>query len=319
MKIVVLDSHPLDTGDIDWTALKVLGELELYKEAPADFAAAVRGADIVLTNKARVTAGDIPALEGCRLVGVLATGVNVVDLEALARAGIAVANVPAYGVEDVAQHALALLMELARHTALHSASVKAGDWPEKGWSYWLKPPICLAGLKLGLVGFGAIGKMMGKYGYALGMKVAAWSRSGKGEADYPFEMKSLPEILRESDVISLHCPLSGQTRNLINAENIAAMKDGAIIINTARGGLVDEDALAAALISGKIGGYGADVLSAEPPDPANPLLAAPNTLITPHMAWATRRARQKIVDITAENIRAFMAGMPANLVAAPAK
>lgn len=313
MKIVVLDSYPLDTGDLSWDELKKQGELILHKAAASDeIESLVQDADIVLTNKVELGAREIPFLKKCRLVGVLATGANILDLSALAKAGIAVVNVPAYGVEDVAQQALALLMELARRTAMHSDSVKSGNW--KVWSYWLMPPLCLTGLTLGIVGFGAIGRMMGRYGNALGMKVLAWSRSRKATADYPFLYSDLGELLAVSDVISLHCPLSPETEKLINAKSIATMRTGAIIINTARGGLVDEQAAAAALWSGKLGGFGTDVLAVEPPEAGNPLLSAPNTLITPHMAWATRKARQNIVDIMAANISSFLAGKPQNLL-----
>lgn len=318
MKIVVLDATPLDAGDIDWQPLAALGEVIRHDRTDRqELAARCAGADIVLTNKTEIQAEDVPALKGCRLVGVLATGANVLDLDTLAKAGIEVVNVPAYGIEDVAQHALALLLELARHTVLHSDSVKAGEWAKKGWCYWLKPPLCLAGLTLGIAGFGSIGQMMGRYGACLGMKVLAWSRSRNARADYPFTYAGLPELLASSDVISLHCPLTPQTDKMINAASIASMKTGAIIINTARGGLVDEAAAAAALVSGKLGGLGTDVLASEPARADNPLLTAPNTLITPHMAWATLRARQNIVDIMAANISAFLAGKPQNLINQP--
>lgn len=316
MKIVVLDASPLDDGDIDWTPLRALGELYLYRHtSAADFADRVRGAGVVLTNKIPIREAEIADLADCRLLGVLATGADILDLVRLAAAGIAVVNVPAYGVEDVAQHALALLMELARNTALHSASVKAGEWPRKGWCYWLKPPVCLTGLTLGLVGFGAIGKMMGSYCHALGMKILVWSRSGNVIAPYPCESVDLPGLLSRSDVISLHCPLAPATENLINAASIEQMKDGVILINTARGGLMDARAVAAALASGKIAGLGTDVLPVEPPYADDLLLKAPNTLITPHMAWSTVHARQRIVDIMAENICLFFAGSPQNLLA----
>lgn len=318
MKIVDLDSWPLDNGDINWAPIRALGELELYTHtSAAEFASRVRGATVVLTNKVPIRKAQIDSLSECRLLGVLATGADILDLDNLAACGFAVVNVPAYGVEDVAQHALALLMELARHTALHSASVKAGDWPAKGWCYWLKPPLCLSGLTVGLVGFGAIGKMMGSYCHALGMKILAWSRSESAQASYPFEYVDLPVLLSESDVISLHCPLVPDTANLINAASIELMKDGVILINTARGGLMDARAVADALATGKIAGLGTDVLPAEPPHEDDPLLGAPNALLTPHMAWATLRARQRIVDVMAENIRLFFANCPQNLIAGP--
>lgn len=316
MKIVVLDSSPLDSGDVDWSPISAFGELCLLPAtSEKDIAGAVKSADIVLTNKVPLGKKEIPALKDCKMIGVLATGANILDLAALEAAGILVANVPAYGVEDVAQHALALLMELARNTAAYSAEVKSGAWTV--WSYWNKPPLCLTGLALGLVGFGDIGQAMGRYGAALGMNVLAWSRSRRAKPEYPFSYRSLPELLAESDVISLHCPLSPETEKLVNAGSIAAMKDGAIIINTARGGLVDEKAAADALKSGKLGGLGTDVLAYEPPRPDNPLLTAPNTLITPHMAWATVRARQNIIRIMAANIRAFLAGKPQNALNRP--
>lgn len=315
MKIAVLDSIPLDCGDVNWESIERLGEVVRFDATSRkDFAEHVAGADIVLTNKVPIRARDLAALRDCRLVGVLATGVNIIELEPLAKAGIKVVNVPAYGVQDVAQHALALLLELARHTVMHSESVKAGEWAEYGWCYWLKPPICLSGLTLGLLGFGDIGKTMGSYGHALGMKVLAWSRSMQGTADYPFEFARLERILDVADVISLHCPVTPETANIINAQSLARMKAGAFLINTARGGLVDEKAVAAALESGHLAGFGTDVMAIEPPNDSSPLFRTPNTLITPHMAWATRRARQNIIDIMAENIKAWQAGKSLNVV-----
>lgn len=315
MKIVVLDAWPLDCGDVNWRKLEELGTVERYDStARSDFARRVAGADIVLTNKIPVRRRDLESLRDCRMVGVLATGTNILDIPALAEAGIVVTNAPAYGIQDVAQHALALLMELARHTALHSESVKSGEWKKRGWCYWLKPPLCLAGLTLGVIGFGAIGKTTGLYGNALGMKILACSHSQKGSADYPFEFASLDKLLTESDVISLHCPCTPETEKMINAESIAKMKAGVILINTARGALVDEVAVAQALESGRIGGFGTDVMALEPPDDSNPLFRTPNTLITPHMAWATLKARQNIIDIMAANIKAWHAGSPRNVV-----
>lgn len=314
MKIVILDAYPLDCGDINWQELEKLGEIEKYDTTSlSELPERVAGAEIILTNKTPIRAHDLKSLSSCKLVGVLATGTNVLDIEALGSEGIDVVNVPGYGKEDVAQHALALLMELARHTALHSESVKSGQWQSKGWCYWLKPPLCLTGLTLGLVGFGSIGKMMGRYGHALGMRIVAWSRSQKGRAEYPFEFVDLPRLLANSDVISLHCPATPETENMINEASISKMKDGVFIINTARGSLVDEFAVAKALESGKLAGFGTDVMSKEPPEASNLLLSAPNVLITPHMAWATLRARQNIVNIMAKNIEAWLAGQPQNL------
>lgn len=314
-KIAVLDSIPLNPGDVSWTPVEAFGELIIYDATSTQqMAEHAAGADIVLTNKAVISSRDIPALKQCKMIGVLATGTNVVDLKAMAEAGITVCNVPDYGPEDVAQHALALLLELARGTALHSRGVKAGEWHRNGWCYWHKAPLSLTGLTLGVIGFGHIGQIMGRYGHALGMRVLAYSRHRRGRTAYPFTWAGLPELLQKSDVISLHCPLTPETGGLINAKSIASMKKGVIIINTARGGLVDEQAAAQALACGQLGALGTDVLSVEPPAADNPLLTAPNTLITPHMAWATVNARQNIIDIMADNISAFLQGSPINRV-----
>lgn len=313
--ITVLDGIPLNPGDVDWKPLESLGSLRIFdNHDPARLAERVRESDIILTNKAPIRAKDIAALKGVRLVGVLATGINVVDAEALKNAGIAVCNVPAYGVEDVAQHALALIMELARATTLHSEGVKKGEWQASGWCYWKKAPLSLCGLTLGIIGFGAIGQMLGRYASALGMNILAYSPGKRASVDYPFTFCEMDELFRSSDIISLHCPLNPATENLINSGSIAQMKKGAILINTARGRLVDEQAVAKALASGRLGGMGTDVLAIEPPTSPSPLYEAPNTIITPHMAWATTRARQNIINIMAENIRAFLSGKPANLV-----
>lgn len=316
IQITVLDGEPLNPGDVSWEPLEKLGALTVYNNTlPGQAPERVAGADIVLVNKVKLLAADIPALGQCKMVGVLATGSNNLDLPALAEAGIQACNVPNYGAEDVAQHALALLMELARGTALHSQSVMALEWGKNGWCYWLKPPLCLTGLVMGIIGFGAIGQTMGRYAHALGMEALAWSKSRKPkDTGYPYVYEDLDAIFHKADVLSLHCPLTPETEKLINAKAIEKMKGGAIIINTARGGLVDEDAVANALDSGKLGGFGADVLCTEPPDDNNPLLKAPNVLITPHMAWATARARQNIIDIMARNIEAFLAGKAINKI-----
>lgn len=319
-EIVALDGEPLNPGDISWQPISDLGNLKVYAHTEPDAVPErVAGADIVLVNKVELKRREIPALRGCRMAGVLATGSNNLDLPLLADAGILACNVPGYGPEDVAQHALALILELSRGTALHTASVKAGDWSRQGWCYWLKPQASLVGLNLGIIGFGAIGRALGKYGNALGMNILAWSRNRKENEEYPVHWAEIADIFQSADIISLHCPLAPETENLVDAKNIAGMKTGAIIINTARGALVREEDVAAALHSGKLGGYGADVLRAEPPTSDNPLLTAPNTLITPHLAWATARARQNIIDIMAENIKAFLAGNVKNGINRPTR
>lgn len=316
MKIAVLDGLALNPGDIDWEPLRRFGELKIYDTTTSEqLTERVKDVDIVLVNKTEIRKKDIHKLNKCKMIGVLATGSNNLDLADLAEAGIKVCNVPAYGVQDVAQHAFALIMELTRAVTLHSESIKAGEWGKKGqWCYWLKTPVSLMDLTLGIVGFGAIGQALGRIAHAAGMRILAWSRHHKAQVDYPFEWRDLDTIWRESDILSLHVPLSPGTDKMVNHERISSMRAGSIIINTARGGLVDENAVAQALRDGHLGGYGADVLSSEPPNADNPLLYAPNTVLTPHIAWATTRARKKIMEIMANNINAFMADAPINIV-----
>ncbi len=311
MKIVVLDGETLNPGDVAWEALARLGELTVYPDTdPADFAERVMDADVVLVNKVKIMAPDLAMLSACKLIGVLVTGTNNLDLQAIREAGVSVCNVPGYGVADVAQHALALLLEICNNVGQEAQSVRQGEWQRRGqWCYWQKTPICLSGLTMGIIGFGAIGQATGRLANALGMEVLAASRTKKAStAAQAYTFASTDDIFARADVISLHCPLTPETDKIINDKNMAAMKRGVIVINTARGGLVDEEAVAAALKSGQLGGYGADVLSIEPPAATNPLLSAPNAFITPHMAWATKSARQRIIDIMAENIRSFAAG-----------
>lgn len=318
MKIVILDAMPLNPGDVSWQPLEALGELEIYDATtPGDIANRVKDAEIVLVNKVKIGAEDIAALASCRLVGALATGVNNLDVDALASADIAVCNVPGYGVADVAQHTIALLLEICNNVGEEAAAVRDGEWRRRGvWCYWRKTPLCLSGLVMGIIGFGAIGRRVAEIGHALGMRVLASARTAKNAPEWgPFEYGTPDEIFARSNVISLHCPLTPQTAQIVNAENIAKMKRGGIIINTARGGLVEERAVAEALKSGQLYGYGADVLSTEPPGEDNPLLHAPNAYITPHLAWATASARQRIIDIMAENLGAFLAGKEQNRIA----
>ena len=317
MKIVVLDGHVLNPGDISWEPLKKLGELVVYDETkPEEVLSRAGDCQVLLVNKVRLGEDYVAALPKLKLVGLLATGYDNVDVAAFARGGVAVCNVVAYGVDDVAQHAMALLLELCRRTSEHSQAVKDGEWTRLGtWCYWKSAPVCLAEKTMGIIGYGAIGACLGRMAHAFGMRVLAHSRSPKPAPDYsPFAFVQLPELLSESHVISLHCPLTDATRGLINARTLASMRKGAILLNTARGPLVDETAVASALQIGQLGGFGADVLCKEPPLPDNPLLAAPNTLFTPHMAWATTRARQRIIDLMADNITNFFDGRPSHVV-----
>lgn len=317
MKIVVLDGGILNPGDVDWGPVAALGELAVHSETShTELAERVRGKDVLLVNKTELRRADMGLFEDARLVGLLATGYNNVDVDAFAERGIPVCNVTAYGVEDVAQHAMALLLELCRRTREHSESVRQGDWESSGrWCYWKHSPVCLAGLTMGIVGFGAIGREMARLANAFGMKLRVLQRTPREAPPWnDFAFVSLDQLLAESDIVSLHCPLTPETKRIINAERIVQMRPGAILLNTARGDLIDEWAVAEALKSGRLGGLGTDVLSQEPPSAGNPLLQAPNVLITPHMAWATARARQNIIDLTARNIRQWLEGKPVNVV-----
>ena len=312
MKIVILDGAILNPGDVDWGPIEALGEVTVMMKPPkSNWRNGPKALDVRWRTNARA-ATMISILDSVRMVGVLATGYNTVDVEAFAERNIPVCNVVAYGVDDVAQHAMALLLELCRHTSQHTERVSS-DW-ERAHNSVKHTPLCLA-IDHGIVGFGSIGRRVGELAHAFGMSVLAHCRTPKNPPSYsPFAFASLDQLLAGSDVISLHCPLTPQTRNLINAKSLAKMRKGAILLNTARGPLVDEAAAAEALKSGQLRGLGTDVLSKEPPSRDNPLLSAPNTLITPHIAWATVKARQNIIDLTAENIRRWQEGTPVNVV-----
>lgn len=307
-RIVVLDGHTLNPGDLSWSALEALGDCTIHAHTPpAEIVARAAGAPIVLTNKTPLSAATLAALPEAKYIGVLATGYNVVDVAAARARGIPVANVPLYGTASVAQHVFALLLELTQQVGRHSASVRAGRWSEsRDFCYWETPLLELSGLTLGIVGAGRIGNAVARIGEAFGMKAVFARRSG-GRAE-------LEQVLRAADVISLHCPLTDDTRHLINATTLEWMKPGTLLINTSRGPLIDDAALAAALQSGRIAGAGLDVLSVEPPPPGNPLFTAPNCLITPHIAWATRAARSRLMGTAIANVAAFLAGRPENVV-----
>lgn len=307
-RIVVLDGHTLNPGDLSWTALEALGDCTIHAHTPtAEIVARAAGAPIILTNKTPLSAATLAALPDLRYIGVLATGYNVVDVAAARARGIPVANVPLYGTASVAQHVFALLLELTQHVGRHSASVRAGRWSEsRDFCFWETPLLELSGRTLGIVGAGRIGSAVARIAEAFGMKVVFARRSG-GRAE-------LEQVLRTADVISLHCPLTDDTRHLINATTLGWMKPSVLLINTSRGPLIDEAALAAALHAGQIAGAGLDVLSTEPPPAGNPLFTAPNCVITPHIAWATRAARERLMGTAIANVAAFLAGKPENVV-----
>lgn len=320
MNIVVLDGHTLNPGDLSWQALEELGACTVYaRTAREQVAERAASAEIVLTNKVVLDAAQLAQLPRLRYIGVLATGYNVVDVEVARARGIAVTNVPAYSTASVAQMVFALLLELTQQVGHHARLVREGRWTTcPDFSFWDKPLVELDGLTLGIVGFGAIGRRVARLAQALGMQVLVhtanpgkYSSSGDGQQ---VRFVALDELFRAADVLTLHCPLTEETRNLVDARRLDLMKPSAYLINTGRGPLIDEAALAAALNASRIAGAGLDVLSVEPPPAANPLLQAANCVITPHIAWATRAARERLMATAAANVRAFLAGEPRNLV-----
>jgi glycerate dehydrogenase len=314
-QIVVLDGFTLNPGDLDWSGLRALGEFTVYdRTPPQEVVSRASGAEIVLTNKTVLDAAIIGALPQLRYIGVLATGYNVVDTAAATARGIPVTNTPGYGTPAVAQHAFALLLELCHRVGHHAATAREGRWSDSmDFCYWDSPLTELAGLTLGIVGYGAIGRAVGRIGRAFGMNIIAHTEPPCASED-GVEFMSLDEVFRRADVVTLHCPLTEATRNLVNAHRLALMKPTAFLINTSRGPLVAEQDLADALNASRIAGAGLDVLAVEPPSRANPLLAAKNCFVTPHIAWATRAARQRLMDIAVANVRAFLAGRPQNVV-----
>jgi len=318
-QIVVLDGYTVNPGDNPWAPLAELGELIVYERStPAEVAARAAEADIVLLNKAQLTRASLAELPRLRGVSVLATGVNAVDLEAASERGIAVCNVPAYSTASVVQHTLALLLELSNRVGLHDTSVHAGDWSRSiDYCYWKSPLLELEGKLLGIVGYGAIGRGLGAAARALGMNVcAAASASSRGPGVESELVPRLPldELFRRADVISLNCPLTPETNELVSRKRLGLVKPGCLLLNTARGGLIDEVALSEALRSGQLAGAALDVLSSEPPSSENPLLTAPNCVITPHVAWSSLPARQRLLRTSVDNVRALLAGSPIHVV-----
>lgn len=313
MKIVILDGHTLNPGDLTWGAISQFGETEIYPRTPKDLVVErCKEAQIILTNKTILDRAIISQLPELKFIAVTATGYNVVDVVAAKEYGIPVSNVAGYGAVSVAQHVFALLLELTNQVGVHSNSVKAGEWVNASdWCYWKQPIVELAGLKMGIVGMGQIGTQVAKLADAFGMTVLYHSQSSK---DLPYQQVKLNELFQQSDVISFHCPLTPETDGLLSAERLRTMKPTAYVINTGRGQLVDEQALADALTNKKIAGAAVDVLSTEPPLADNPLLKAPNCLITPHQAWASQASRQRLMDILVENVKCFVEGKPQHVV-----
>lgn len=317
MKIVVLDGYTLNPGDMSWSAIEALGELTVYDRTPGpQIVERARGAQIVFTNKTPISDAAIAQLPEMRYIGVLATGYNIVDVDAARGRGIVVTNIPTYGTRSVAQMVFALLLEMCHHVQAHSDAVRSGRWTaSRDFCFWDYPLIELAGKTMGIIGFGRIGQQTADIARAFGMNVLGYDANPTDQSGRAgFRWAEFDELMRESDVVSLHCPLFPETRCIINRDALKLMKKTAFLINTARGPLIDEQDLADALNRGAIAGAALDVLSEEPPRADNPLLSANNCLITPHISWATKEARARLMDIAADNLRAFIAGKPINTV-----
>jgi len=318
MEIVVLDGHTLNPGDLDWSPLEILGECTIYARTAEELVSErAKSAEIVLTNKALLPAETIASLPQLKYIGVLATGVNVVDLDAARERGVIVTNVPGYGIHSVSQMVFALLLEMTQQVGHHARLVREGEWSRcVDFSFHDRPLLELAGKTLGVVGFGQIGRQVAQIARAFGMQILAQTAHPEKYTDFEgVKFVDIDTLFSESDIISLNCPLTDETRNLVNTARLARVKQGALLINTGRGPLIDEAAVAEALTEGYLGGYAADVLSSEPPAKDNPLFSAPNSFITPHIAWATTEARQRLLDTVVANLKAFLAGAPQNRVA----
>lgn len=320
MKIVILDGDCANPGDLDWGAFRALGDVTVWSSTPRELVLErAREADVLIDNKVDLGADVLASLPELKYVGLLSTGYNVVDIEAASRLGIVVTNVPSYSTMSVAQHTFALLLSYVGRVPEHVASVKRGDWSKcDNFCYWLREPIELDGKTMGIIGYGEIGKAVAKIALALGMRVLANRRSG-GAAQDGVELTDRDRLLAESDVVSLHCDLNATNAHMADASFLARMKRGAILINTARGGLVDECAVVEALRSGALGAYLADVCEHEPPREGEPLFCAPNAEVTPHIAWASREARGRLLAAAADNLRAWLEGEPRNAVTRPEK
>jgi len=315
MKITVLDGYTLNPGDLSWNGIEKFGDFKVYDHTEEkDIVSRAKGSEIIFTNKTPLTEETLKQLDGLKFVGVLATGYNVVDVSAAAKLGITITNIPTYGTMSVAQMTFALILELCQHVQKHSDAVHDGAWTKsRDFCFWNYPLIELEGKTLGIIGFGRIGRQVADIAAAFGMNVLVYDKF-KSEHRNNFKWSEMDEVLRESDFVSLHCPLLPDTKGIINKENLAKMKKTAYIINTSRGPLIDDEALANALNEDEIAGAALDVLSVEPPKAENSLLKAKNCLITPHISWATKEARERLMNITADNLDAFINGKPVNVV-----
>lgn len=316
MQIVILDAYATNPGDLSWEGFKEFGTLTIYdRTKPADVIPRIGNAEIIFTNKTIISKEILDACPSIRFIGLLSTGANVVDLPYAKEKGIPVCNIPAYSTASVAQHTIALLLELCHHIGAHSDAVHKGEWiTSKDFCFWKYPLLELQGKTMGIIGFGAIGQAVAAIAASLGMRVIYTNSRCTPLAGSPYTYMDMDALLADSDVISLHCPLTAETNGFINKETIAKMKDGCLILNTSRGPVIREADLAEALISGKIGGAGLDVISVEPMEITSPLLGIENCIITPHIAWATPEARGRLIAIAVDNLRHFLAGTPINMV-----
>lgn len=318
MKLVMLDGYAVNPGDLSWKELERFGDLTVYDRTPEDDGEIMRrigDAEVIILNKTPLSRTVFEECPNLKFVTVLATGYNIVDCQAAREYGVAVSNIPSYGTESVSQFAFALLLEICHHVAHHAHEVQNGRWSTSpDWCFWDYPLIELSGKTMGIIGFGRIGQQTGRIARAFGMEVLAYSRSVRKGASKIGVYVDLDTLLAKSDVIMLHCPLSPETSGIINRDTIAKMKDGVILINNSRGPLIVEQDLADALNSGKVMAAGLDVLSTEPVRADNPLLTAKNCLITPHISWAPKEARQRIIDTTRDNLQAFVDGAPIHVV-----
>ena len=318
MKIAVLDGYTSNPGDLSWDAFEELGELTVYdRTKPEEVVSRCAGCEVVFTNKVVMDAGIMDQLPDLKYIGVLATGTNVIDLEHAGEKGICVTNIPGYSTDSVVQHILAFILHFSSKVSIHNEAVHQGDWVNsKDFCFTLGTLNELSGSTLGIIGLGTIGRKLAKVADALGMKIVAAHQSSMNRLELPFEVEWLPmdEVFARSDFLSLNCPLTPETDKVVNAERLRKMKSSAVVINTGRGPLVDEQALADALNNGTIAGAGLDVLSTEPPSGDNPLLGAKNCVITPHIAWSSLEARSRLIAIAADNLSAYLGGNPKNQV-----
>jgi glycerate dehydrogenase len=317
MKIVILDGYTLNPGDLNWDGLKALGEVEVYDRTPVEqVVERAAGAEVIFTNKTPVTEDALKQLPSLKFIGVLATGYNIVNTDVAKQKGVVVSNVPGYGTSSVVQLTFALLLELCLHVQRHSDAVMQGKWAaSKDWCFWDYPLVELSGKTMGILGFGTIGQGVADVATAFGMNVIGSSRTQTDQSHRKnFRWADVQQLLQESDVVSIHCPLTPETKGLLNKETLRLMKRSAFLLNTSRGPIIVDEDLADALNNDVIAGAGIDVLSVEPPPKDNPLFGAKNCIITPHIAWATKEARSRLMETTVNNLKAFLNGGPVNVV-----